>query len=132
MAETNRNTVQKEVVERIVCSSCDHPTAETVFQRARNELPNISLGTVYRILKRLDKDGVIQEIHVHNAPSRFDKTTFDHAHFICSQCGSVSDIGVDVSNLVQEARSTCAHSVDRVKINLVGVCEACTVANTAE
>ena len=131
MADKNRNTVQKEVVERIVCSSCDHPTAETVFQRARCELPNISLGTVYRILKRLDSEGVIQEIHVHNAPSRFDKTTCEHAHFVCSECGSVSDLDVDIEYLVNKARGTCAHSVDRAQINLVGVCEHCTKAKSA-
>ena len=43
MADKNRNTIQKDAVARIVCSSCDHPTAETVYSRARAELPNISL-----------------------------------------------------------------------------------------
>ncbi len=125
MAEKNRNTIQKDAVARIVCSSCDHPTAESVYSRARAELPNISLGTVYRILKRLAKDGIIQEISVPDAPSRFDKTTCEHAHFICTECGSVMDIDVDVHGVVNEARTNCAHSVDRAQINLIGVCEAC-------
>ena len=54
MQETaRRNTRQKAAIERAVLSSCDHPSAETVYERVREELPAVSLGTVYRVLRAL-------------------------------------------------------------------------------
>ena len=57
-----RNTRQKAVVFQVVRDSNDHPTAEVVYERAKKELPTISLGTVYRILKELVSEGKIKEI----------------------------------------------------------------------
>jgi Fe2+ or Zn2+ uptake regulation protein len=57
-----RNTRQKAVVYQIVKSSHDHPTAEKIYERAKKEIPKISLGTVYRILKELAEEGKIREI----------------------------------------------------------------------
>lgn len=128
MADVNRNTVQKELVERIVLSSCDHPTAETVYQRAKAELPNISLGTVYRILKRLSSDGVIQEIHVQNAPSVFDKTLEMHAHLVCGKCGGVVDVMLDSDRFKSSISDSCGHSLSDAQVLFNGVCAECRKA----
>lgn len=125
MADVNRNTVQKEIVERVVCSSCDHPTAETIYKRAKEELPNISLGTVYRILKRLAADGIIQEIHVQNAPSVFDKTTVMHAHLLCESCGSVVDVFLDNEKFNSSVKDNCGHSLDNAQVLFNGICSHC-------
>ena len=86
-AAAKRNTRQKSAIESAVLSSCDHPSALTVCERVKEEIPNISLGTVYRVLGMLVKEGKVREIPVPGAPSRFDKTTRTHAHFICTECG---------------------------------------------
>ena len=125
MAELNRNTVQKEVVERIVLSSCDHPTAEAVYSRARAELPNISLGTVYRILKRLASDGVIQEISVQNAPSVFDKTLKMHGHLVCGECGAVVDVFMDKDAFTSSISDSCGHEISDAQVMFGGVCANC-------
>ncbi len=125
MAETNRNTVQKEVVERIVMSACDHPTAETVYLRAKAELPAISLGTVYRILKNLASDGKIVEISVQNAPSAFDKTTCMHAHLVCEKCGNVVDVFLDEDRFRKAVSDDCGHSIGNAQILFKGVCKHC-------
>lgn len=125
MAVDSRNTVQKEAVERIVCSSCDHPTAETVYLRAKKELPNISLGTVYRILKKLAYDGVIQEIPVQNAPSVFDKTLEMHAHLVCKECGSVVDVFLDKDTFNSSISDKCGHTLTGAQVMFDGVCANC-------
>lgn len=125
MTECNRNTVQKEVVKRIVLSACDHPTAETVYNRAKAELPTISLGTVYRILKRLALDGEVREISVGNAPSVFDKTLKMHAHLVCSECGAVVDVMMDDDAFWASVSDTCGHDVSEAQVLFGGVCSAC-------
>lgn len=125
MAEINRNTVQKEVVERIVCSSCDHPTAETVYLRAKSELPSISLGTVYRILKKLVADGKILEIGMQNAPSVFDKTLRMHAHFVCDKCGKVWDVDIDEDKFNSAISDGEMHRIDGAQVIFNGACRQC-------
>lgn len=60
--------------------------------RGKKELPNLSLGTVYRILKDMANEGEIREVACKDAPSRFDKTTMNHGHFQCVECGKVEDV----------------------------------------
>lgn len=56
-----RNTHQKEVIARIVKASCDHPTAEMVLDKAKEEIPALSLGTVYRVLKDMVKTARLEK-----------------------------------------------------------------------
>src|SRR5262249_59374589 len=76
----------------------DHPTADWVYRQARRRLPRISLGTVYRNLKRLAEEGLIREIHAGGHPARFDGNTGRHYHIRCLGCGRVNDppMSVDV------------------------------------
>ncbi len=85
-----RSTEQKRLILNIVRDSCDHPTAEMVYERARAKMPTISLGTVYRNLGALAKAGEI--LRIPSSVDRFDKTTERHAHFICTECGCVTDL----------------------------------------
>ena len=54
-----RNSKQRDTILEIVKESYDHPTVDMIYQRARNKINNISLGTGYRnlankvLLKRL-------------------------------------------------------------------------------
>lgn len=121
-----RNTRQKTAVERIVAGSCDHPTAETVCDRVRLELPSVSLGTVYRILKGLAADGKIREIAVPNAPSRFDKTTRCHAHFVCTECGAVEDLDAGERAFVRDAAERHPSvEIQEAEIIFKGLCPLC-------
>ncbi|MBN1152992.1 MAG: transcriptional repressor, partial [Dehalococcoidia bacterium] len=43
-----RYSRQRDAILRVVrCTTC-HPSAEWVYSQVKRELPNISLGTVYR------------------------------------------------------------------------------------
>ncbi len=119
-----RNTVQKELVKRIVLESCDHPTAEEVYCRARQELASISLGTVYRILRDLVTAGEILEVHIPGKPLRFDRTTSSHAHFICSRCLRAYDVDVSIDSLVEEAEKD-GFAPSGAQVTFFGVCDAC-------
>ena len=48
-----RNTKQKDLILKIINNSCSHPNTNEIYELAREEIPNISLGTVYRNLNRL-------------------------------------------------------------------------------
>jgi len=48
-----RNTKQLQVVWAAIKDDNSHPTADQVYDKVRESLPNVSLGTVYRNLQKL-------------------------------------------------------------------------------
>lgn len=90
-----RKTAQKSIILEVVKNSSDHPSADMIYERAREIIPNISLGTVYRNLNRLTEDGTIAALSADE--TRFDKTVMMHGHFVCKCCGEVYDVfrGID-------------------------------------
>ena len=67
-----RNTKQKMLILNAVRSVCTHPTAEQVYEMISDEMPGLSLGTVYRNLNRMAELGQLRRISVTKSPDRFD------------------------------------------------------------
>ena len=122
---SRRNTIQKSTIESVVLSSCDHPTAETIYERVREVLPSISLGTVYRVLGDLVADGKVRRIAVPEAPDRFDKTTCTHAHFHCSKCGAVVDIATTFGKEMLDSMSQNGNLILEAEVVFKGICANC-------
>ena len=122
---TKRNTIQKEVVARIVKDACNHPTADMVLAEAKKELPNLSLGTVYRILKDMANEGEIREVACKDAPSRFDKTTMNHGHFQCVNCGKVEDELFNLDKIDKSILDCGDNLVLESQLFFRGICKDC-------
>ena len=69
-----------------------HPTADWVYENLKPKYPDLSLGTVYRNLKKFCETGKAMSIGVINGQERFDGNTESHSHFVCSNCGVVLDV----------------------------------------
>ena len=91
MGTLRRNSRQRMLVYDAVKASHEHPNAEEVYQVVKQQLPDISLGTVYRNLNLLADAGEILSIKTPGG-SRFDRTIEPHAHIICTSCSRVIDV----------------------------------------
>src|SRR5881296_3016556 len=97
-------TKQREVVLGVVRDSRTHLTANEVFSEAKLRLPSISFATVYNSLRFLKEAGHIAEIRFGNGASRFDRMTSRHDHAICTNCGKLVDIEMDIpADIVKRA-----------------------------
>jgi len=85
-----RRTRPREVVLEVVRGTDSHPTAEQVHTLVRRRLPRVSLGTVYRNLRRLVEAGLVKELPGPHA--RFDGNVTEHHHFTCTACGRIVDV----------------------------------------
>ena len=119
-----RNTRQKAVVYRIVLDSKDHPTAERIYERAKREIPTISLGTVYRVLKELSSEGKIKEIIV-NKQSHFEGRTDFHHHFICRECGKIEDVETPLCRYTCKKVEQKGYIVEDIEYKFYGLCKKC-------
>ncbi len=113
---------QREKILETVLNSCDHPNADTIYNRVRKIIPNISKGTVYRNLNFLSDNGYILKIRMSNG-DRFDKTNYPHCHIKCIICNKVEDynyINVDDLKIFDNK-----YKIMSVTVNLEGICENC-------
>ena len=110
----HRKSVQRETILRIIRKTKSHPAADWVYEQVRKEIPNISLGTVYRNLKSLTKEGQIKELESPGGLNRFDGNEMNHYHFRCEKCGHIFDLDEAVDHSIESriARKTGLKPVD--------------------
>jgi len=90
-----RSTSQRENVYAVLLQERDHPTAEDVFLRAKQRLPDISMATVYNCLDALVKCDLVKQVKVRRGATRFCPNMREHCHFYCQACGEVFDIALE-------------------------------------
>lgn len=116
-----RNTKQKELVLNIINRSYTHPTAQEIYQIARGNLPNISLGTVYRNLNLLVDSNSIKRIKMPDNIDRYDHIINNHAHFLCLRCNNV----IDLDKIDDKIDMIDNNKVLDYEISFKGICYEC-------
>ncbi len=116
-------TQQRRIVFDVIQKSHRHMTAEQIYAEAKQMLPSIAMGTVYRNLGLMAEAGEILRIEIPGQPDHFDKTVFPHHHCICPKCGEVWDVPVpDLTSQLEEILGKPVHSYD---LTLRIVCDGC-------
>jgi len=119
-------TRQREVVLRVIRDANAHLTANEVFSAAKSLLPSISFATVYNSLRYLKDAGHIAEIKFGDGASRFDRTTHRHDHAICTVCGKLVDIEMDIpGKIIKRAAKYTKFKPESIEFTLRGKCPEC-------
>ncbi len=120
-------TKQREVVLRVIRDAHEHLTANEVFGAAKDLLPTISFATVYNSLRYLKDAGHIAEISFGNGASRFDRMTHRHDHAICTGCGKLVDIEMEVpGEILKKAARQSKFKPESLEFTLRGKCPECS------
>ena len=122
-----RWTKQARVIIDIIYTSNVHLTAEEIYLRAREQLPNISLGTVYRNLDRFKAQGIIAEVLVGRSGT-FAKHPDTNAHFECEKCHRLYCIPYDITLFDLSRKS--GFQVSKCSLNMSGICRECEAKET--
>lgn len=121
-----RMTRQRRIILDVLQVPNHHPTADTVYARVRQQMPNISLGTVYRNLELLTKSGLIRTLRLGGRQRRYDGGLHRHYHVRCMTCGSVSDMAADpFGDLDATARGICGFEISGHELEFAGICPSC-------
>ncbi len=119
-----RYSPQRESILKIVRETNTHPTAEWIFSQTRQEIPTVSLGTVYRNLNQLADHGLIKRIF-DNGHVRYDGTTARHDHFRCEICGRIYDVNVPLEGIVDQLFPAQGFQVTDYSLEITGTCPDC-------
>jgi len=121
-----RRTRQRRAVLEAVRNCMTHPDAQWVYEQVRKELPRISLGTVYRNLDLLSREGFIQQLKIGGSYTRYDGDVHSHSHITCRRCGMIENVDVPpLSSVIEEAISTTHFSDVTPQLDFYGICMRC-------
>ena len=122
----HRNTKQKRAILKVLEGTKSHPTADWIYDEVRKEIPNISLGTVYRNLRLMADEGEITEVDLSGGHSRFDARRGNHYHFRCQMCDAVCDVEEPVhKELDKKVETMTGFTISHHVLEFRGVCNEC-------
>lgn len=118
-----RMTKQRQVILERLREVKTHPTTDEVYAMVKEDLPKISLGTVYRNLDILAELGLIQKLEMAGQPKRFDGNPHPHLHGKCIACERVVDLGPDFDFGLDKKIN--GFKVLDYKLEIIGLCSRC-------
>lgn len=117
---------QRELILNYILNSHEHLTADTIYADLKKDNPELSLGTVYRNLTKLTEIGAIKKVSLPNQVDKFDKNLEPHAHFICDECGSITDINIPgMDKFLDKVSDEDGISIRKYDLTLNGICKKC-------
>jgi len=126
MVSIRRKSRQREIIFELIQKSPDHPTAQRIHDILKKEIASLSLGNVYRNIRILMDQGRIKSRDFGDGIAHFDAITRVHYHFICEECGSISDFSMPVQeSITTEAQKASEHTITSHTIQFCGICGQC-------
>lgn len=127
-----RVTPQRQAIFRLLVGVDTHPTVESLYEAARAEMPTISRKTVYQTVHDLEAMGEVGVLDVGTGAIRVDPNVeHAHHHLVCTSCGTVRDVLLDVAELRVPVRYRREFQVEAVEVVFRGVCESCSQATAS-
>jgi Fe2+ or Zn2+ uptake regulation protein len=119
-------TEQRAVVFDYLNTAGHHPTAEDVFLAVKQELPRISLATVYKNLEALVACGAASKLAYGDGAARYDIRTDHHYHARCLMCGRITDIDPEANDQLSKLiKPPAGFKVETHRVELSGYCKNC-------
>lgn len=117
-------TPQRLAVYCVFGETKDHFSADEIYQRVKERVPAISLGTVYAILENFKRKNLLNEIRIDFDRSLYEKTDEDHHHFFCRACKKVLDVEMPHCATLK-CRDVHGHQIESFQGYFYGVCKGC-------
>ena len=128
----HRLTPQRQAILQAIQASDNHPTAAQIYAQVRAKHPRVAFGTVYKALDLLSRTGQILQLEFGDAASRYDRRTDRHDHAICTGCGRLVDLDVELPRELEgQAARASGFSILQHTTQFFGLCPSCQAGRPA-
>ena len=118
-------TKQRAAILQAMEEGQRHMNAEEIFNKAKQILPSLALGTVYRNLNAMCEEGEIFRIPVPGQPDHYDKNPMRHEHTYCARCGDLTDLMLpELADLLAKA----CPDYSGYQLTVCALCDNCKAA----
>jgi Fur family peroxide stress response transcriptional regulator len=91
-------TPQRVAIYEAIVMLHNHPTAENIIEYIKTNHPNISVGTVYKVLDSLVENQLLRRVKTEKDIMRYDAVMNNHHHLYCAQTDRIEDFEDDELN----------------------------------
>ena len=110
-----RLTGQRRLIAEVLSGAKDHPDVAELHRRVAVRDSGVSLATVYRTVKRLETEGIIERHEFQDGRARYERASKGHHdHLIDLETGKVIDFQ---SATIEQLQEEIAH---RLGYEIVG------------
>ena len=132
-----RLTRQRQILLDLIDKSGQHLDAESLFQLAQEKDSKLNRVTVYRTLKLLKQEGLVDELDLmhYGGDQHFYETRMkqEHAHIICLRCGKVEEFfGEPLQKLRRQIEGDFGFQILLARTEIGGYCSHCQVLRSRE
>ena len=125
-----RLTRQRELLFDLINNAHDHLNADQLYELAKKADPKINRVTVYRTLKLLKKEGLIDELdlmHFEGEQHYYEtRLKQEHAHIVCLRCGSVQEFfGEPLQRIREQVKTDFGFQILLTRTEVGGYCADC-------
>lgn len=86
-----RVTPQRIAIFSAIVTLDNHPTAEKIIEYIKTNHPNISIGTVYKVLDSFVENKLLKKVKTESGIMRYDPEQNGHHHLYCSESDRIED-----------------------------------------
>jgi len=86
-----RVTPQRIAILGAISKLNNHPTAENITEYIKKKHPNISIGTVYKVLDSFVENNLLKRVKTESGIMRYDPLQSNHHHLYCEETDRIED-----------------------------------------
>ena len=104
-----------------------HVNIDDLYREIRKTFPSVSLSTIYKNMNKMIEKGFLSEVKLNNQKNLYELHKERHSHVVCTECKSIMDIQVNVSDVLHEAQDISHYELNESSLTFHGVCPRCLV-----
>jgi Fur family peroxide stress response transcriptional regulator len=124
-------THQRQILYEVMQGMPGHPSPEEIYAAVKQQIPAISLATVYKNIHLFVESGVLREVSLHHGSQRVEMNEREHHHLVCSRCKAIADIDPEelgANDLLKGRKLPGGFVAERYSVDVIGVCAKCQAA----
>lgn len=121
---------RRAILNSIIENNGNHLTVEELYEKVKEDCPEIGLATVYRTVQLLEEVGFICKLDFDEGCSRYELVNENeehhHHHLICNICGKVIEVEGDLlGELEKNIEDNYEFKVLNHNVKFYGICKDC-------
>jgi Fur family peroxide stress response transcriptional regulator len=117
-------TPQRISILEAIIKLNNHPTAENIIDYIRNNHPNISTATVYKVLDALVVNELINKVKTERDVMRYDAIMESHHNLYCSESDRIEDFtDTELNEMIEnyfKKKKIPGFKIEDVKLQIIG------------
>ncbi|NQY21209.1 MAG: transcriptional repressor [Campylobacteraceae bacterium] len=102
-----------------------HMNIDALYKVLLVKFPSISLATIYKNINAMIEKVFVSEVKIADKKSVYELIKEEHSHIVCSSCGKIEDMSLDLSALIAEVSKNTRYDIKDTALCFSGLCQEC-------